>query len=287
MTMAVGRKSKVSSTLQFLAFFLLTLFLSSPGFAAAPYSTESDLSGDFSDFVPVMTQEDAYKDESFMYFGKDYSVSLGAGMQSWSGIMGRFYGPSFPAIDFRVGTFSDYSTWEFGFNFASYYGKAVPLDQNLINANLGINLPTLNHKMNIFIYYVNWKYYFDGDLSMFTGASGMHTTCPFAGVGLAFMEVSGESAAYPNYTNNEKFPLEMSMPIFGHMPIPIPYLIFGTDIALKPGSLSLSLEGRWIPVGTFFEMYSNGKYDSAISSAYNESRIGDMLSATIRTTFVF
>lgn len=255
--------------------------------AAGTRSTEDDLASDFSDYVPVFTREDAYDDEAYMYFGKSFIVSLGSGLQVWTGLFGRLFKTAFPTFDFRLTSLSDRSAWEFGFSTATH---SVSPELHILDFDEETTKPyadfLVGTNLRTFLYYIQWKYYFAGNVDALQRDSGIVSPCPFIGIGLSFLENNFDFRRYDQVVH-WKFPMPIKLPIVGEIPVPIPSLVAGMDFALKPRSSTLSIEGRWIPYGSLLDIFTGGAAQKGMDTLFHERRLGDLQSLTARISFIF
>lgn len=263
----------------FLFLFHVLVFLGSsisilvPDCRAVPYSIEDELANDFSDFVPSSDDEDVYEDEAFLYFDKNFGVSLGTGIDAWTGVMGKYFKLATPTFDFRLLSFSDRSATEFGTSFSTHHGS-IPI----------YGASTLK----VFKVFIDWKYYFRGDLKHLpvTGAVNAISPNPFFTVGLSYFDLSFEFLSLGQVAQNRL--TEWRAPIVGRLPVPIvPTLALGLDFALNPRVSSLVLEGRWLPLGSLLDLVTGEAAQPFLDEVFQEKRFGDVLSANASILFVF
>lgn len=240
---------------------------------AASYSTEESLASDFSDYVPYDDDEDAYEDEAFLYFGKDFGVSLGSGLDAWTGVMSKYFKPAMPTFDFRMLAFSDRLATEFGASSATYRGSIPEYGTSTLR---------------LLTVFVDWKYYLRGDSKHLRTTSTVNALSPnpFVSLGLTYFDLDFEfrthdQAYYARFS-------QWTAPIVGKLPFPIiPTVAAGLDFALKPRSSSLVIEGRWIPLGSLLDIGTGGQAQPVLDEIFQERRLGDTLSAKASLLFAF
>jgi len=229
---------------------------------AEPPIVRDDLP-DFSDYVPEYPEDDAYIDETFMYFGKSFGLSFGTGAEIWSGALGEVFKPAYPILDFRLTSFTDIrSALQFGCSIATHPGN-IPLYGS--------------SEMRLLLLYIDWKHYFEPSPKM---SGHIASAAPYFSLGLSYVDLN---LKYHDLNQENNFRgLEWKAPILGKLPFPVwPSLALGVDFALNPRNSSLTLEGRWRPLGSYF-----GK-SIALDELTGERRLGDLFLFTSYVTFVF
>lgn len=270
---------------QVVAIFLVLIscafpILSSKAADATPGSS-NDLSSDFSDYVPEYSPEDAYKDESFMYFGKSFLVSGGSGVQAWTGVLGKFFKTAGPILDFRLTSLGDRGSWEFGFNTATYYGEPKVFDVSLGEITGATSMRTS-------MFYIDRKFYFLNNLVASNSRStGIVSPNGFFGLGLALLLDAQFELPQHNFVFDLTRISPLSLPIIGRF-VPIPLLSAGLDFSLKPRASSLTLEGKWLPIGSLVDLSPWGEEAQVVlDTFFHERRLGDILSFTANVNFMF
>lgn len=193
---------------------MLFLFCASPEARAADeqQAGSQELANPFSDFVPFEDEYDIEEDERFMYFGRFFAVSLGTGLHSFGGNIGKLYNTAIPVMDFRLIYFFDFRlAGQIGLSSASHAFDAAP------NGAVEVNLMRLNADL---------KYYFDTK-----NAGAMITSVnPYmvGGISQTF-----RTQVFQAQNSVEK---DNALAFSGG---------FGMEFALKPRKTSIGFEGRY------------------------------------------
>lgn len=171
-----------------------------------------ELANPFSDFVPFEDEYDVDEDERFMYFGRFFAISLGTGMHTFGGNIGKLYNTALPVLDFRLIYFFDFRfAGEIGISSASHAFNAEP------NGPVSVSLLRVNADL---------KYYFD------TKNMGAAITAvnPYviAGISQTF-----RTQAFENFNRVDK---DNALAASGGL---------GIEFALKPRKTSLGFEARY------------------------------------------
>jgi len=224
-------------------------------------------SGDFSDFAPVYENEDVYEDESFMYFNKSFGLSIGTGIQMWTGSQieigpasfSNALGSALPVIDGSFLFLGDHWVPELGFFFAKHDGKTDQLlDFSLRELQLSAGL----------------RYYFNvGQRS-----SGGYPAAAYLGFAVSYEAISIENKT-GNTARSKNFST-WKVPLLGELPLPIaPSFSAGMDFALKPGSSALNFQARWMPLDSVAKLAGFSDSDGL--------RLGNKISLTSHVVFMF
>lgn len=185
-----------------------------------------ELSNPFSDFVPFEDEYDIDEDERFMYFGRFFGISLGTGIHTYGGNIGRLYNTALPVLDFRLIYFFD-------FRLAGQLG--ISNASHAFQANLGpvqVGMLRLNGDL---------KYYFD---TKNMGAT-ISVTNPYMVGGLSRVFRSQAFETPGTIEKDNSFELSAGL---------------GMEFALKPRKTSLGIEGRVHQ--TFFSDRNEATYES-------------------------
>jgi hypothetical protein len=246
--------------------FLFLFFIFSPPCVGA--EVDPAIITELDDFVPV-DAEDPYADESFMYFAKDFGLSLGTGAQIWTGAMAKTYKPTFPIADLRFFKFVDSRlVWQSGVAFSQFAGPYRA------NSSTTLRLMLISTEL---------KYYFQSSYTSYlasTNKAAIVTPSPYFSAGLTYIDANFQFFNNGSTTNWRL--TELNTPILGKIPMPvIPTVAVGMDIALQPRKSSLSLEARWIPIGSWA-----GEID-LLDEFFGEKRLGDLFSFAAQAVFVF
>lgn len=174
-----------------------------------PQAGAQELSNPFSDFVPFEDEYDIDEDERFMYFGRFFGVSLGTGLHTYGGNLGRLYNTALPVMDFRLIYFFD-------FRLAGQIGISTASHAFVVNEQVRVNMLRINADL---------KYYFD---TQNMGAT-ITVANPYA--------VGGLSRTFRTQTFEEAQLIEKdnTFELSGGL---------GMEFALKPRKTSIGIEGR-------------------------------------------
>ena len=203
-------------------FILISVFFLLLSHFALAAGEDQPANNDFFDYIPVQDREDAYDDESFMYYNKDFGVSFGAGNEVFSGGLATVFGSALPIFDARLISFSDtQSALQFGGTGASHQGWTA--------ANGAMSLRVIR-------LYVDYKYYFrlGGALQdTSTKSWEVSSPSPYFSVGVNYLDLD---IKYHNVNNEEERRITTwKLPVLGKVPVPLaPAFALGADFSLKP-----------------------------------------------------
>jgi hypothetical protein len=223
-------------TAHWLGLFLLLALLPAPQPAHAASGDEQqqagtqELANPFSDFVPFEDEYDVDEDERFMYFGRFFGVSLGSGLHTFGGNIGRLYNTALPVLDFRLIYFFDFRlAGNIGISSASHAFNAAP------NGSVEVSIFRVNADL---------KYFFD---TKNVGAA-ITSANPYviAGISQTF-----RTQAFQSHNTIEK---DNALAVSGG---------FGMEFALKPRKTSIGIEGRYHSI-FFKDRYSDQYAPSGI-----------------------
>ncbi len=233
-------------------FFLLLVLFATPGWAAEdPAQTGSqELSNPFSDFVPFEDEYDVDEDERFMYFGRFFAVSLGTGVHTFGGNIGKLYNTAVPVLDFRLLYFFDFRlAGQLGISSASH----AYVDAEDENAVVNISLFRINADL---------KYYFD---TKNVGAA-ITMANPYAILGVSRVMRT------QNFTSDQTSDSDSAMAVS---------VGAGMEFALKPRKTSLGVEGR------IHQMFFKDRYEDDFATSGIPDRTGNMYSIITSVIFFF
>jgi len=201
------------SRMKFCCLLALLLFLPSSVHAADETQAGSaELANPFSDFVPFEDEYDIDEDERFMYFGRFFAISLGTGLHTFGGNLGKLYNTAIPVLDFRMIYFFDFRlAGQVGLSSANHAFNAAP------NGAVEVSLLRLNADL---------KYYFDTKNvgAMITAAN------PYM---VAGMSQTFRTQVFQSYNSVEK---DNAFAFSGGL---------GMEFALKPRKTSIGFEARY------------------------------------------
>jgi len=239
--------------------FILVVFI--PFVAAKADEDSSKIIGsDFSNYVPVTSEEDAYSDENFMYFDTKFLISLGTGFQSWTSGAGKIFSPAYPTLELKLSHFTDVRfAIQYGFSYVNYAGNIAIADT--VNGRSGlINLSQMRFS-------VDGKYFLRNSMQSQNDDNTMKVQSPNAFL-LAGIEYSNYNLVFQQ--SNESFKFSGAMPCVG----------IGMDFALKPHHSSLEVEARYYPAGLVFP-------DLDFGGLIGGSRIGNVMAINTAVKFLF
>lgn len=174
-----------------------------------PQSGSAELANPFSDFVPFEDEYDVDEDERFMYFGRFFGVSLGTGMQRFTGNIGRLYNTALPVMDFRLIYFFDFRlAGVIGVNSASHAYSA---------------LETGATDVNLFRLNADLKYYFNTR----NAGAAITAASPYL--------IGGVSQTFRTVGFNNQITKDTAFGVSGGL---------GMEFALKPRKTAIGIEGR-------------------------------------------
>ncbi len=203
---------------------LLTLLLFTCLICPLGYTqTDASVITELDDFVPVPA-EDPYADENFMYFERNFLLTLGTGASIWngSGNIGKLFAPSMPDINLGFRTFGIlggiYSALGVSGSRTNHPGKNIPM-----------NLRTLRLDVGMYHYASG-----DGRLEALANNGFMNPISPsgYFVWGLSYMNVEAEYTKVKRTTN---------------VPFYSPFIGLGLDFLLKPKRTSIGVEARYLP----------------------------------------
>lgn len=213
---------------------------------------------DFSNYAPEVSEEDAYHDESFMYFDTRFIVSLGTGYQGFTGGAGKVFKAGWPTLDMKLAHFIDQRlALQYGVGLINYSGTMA----ETVNGRTG--LVTLSQVRLS----VDGKYYLQGQSTAPDEENIGREISPnmYFLVGL---EWSRYGLTFEQ--SNEKFRFSGPAPCVGT----------GVDFSLKRNQSSLEVEGRYYPIGALFS-------DMDFGGLLGGTRIGNMYSINTNVKFLF
>ena len=183
-----------------------------------------------------------------MYFGRFFAVSLGTGMHTFGGNIGKLYNTAIPVLDLRLIYFFDFRlAGTIGLSSASHAFDAAP------NGPTEVNLLRLNADL---------KYYFD---TKNVGAA-ITSANPYAVAGVSQVF---RSQAFQNLNTVDK---DNAFGISAGL---------GMEFALKPRKTSIGVEGRYHQI-FFQDRYSQEYIESGL-----EDLTGPMYSFITSLIFFF
>ncbi|NUM88170.1 MAG: hypothetical protein HUU37_03110 [Bdellovibrionales bacterium] len=245
---------------------------------AAASSVDSQ---EFADYAPAYSEDSTHRDESFLYFEKDYMVSLGSGVDRFSGLMGSNLRPAFPTLDVRFSRFFDFrKALEFrvtNARFAGTMNQDVLLPLGLAEMAAATTPSNNFAEVQFFRAGAGFKFYAENDTPALWGVSDRPFWSPnyFFGMGFSYGR------------------LMIQMPQTGleaDLNMTVPHLSLGLDFFTRAPSTStnrvpptLGLEARYTFFGTWLKTigYRNASGDSGSAS------LGNLLSLGILANFAF
>ena len=244
--------------LLFVALFCLLLVQAENSFADDDSS--KTLGSDFSSYEPVASEEDAYNDESFMYFDTKFLVSLGTGMQSWTGGSGKIFKPAYPTLNLKLAHFIDIG-WalQYGFSYAKYAGS---IDPSLpVSGRSGlVELQQLSLSIDLKRYFRNALHLVSDD-----NTAQVDSPNPYFLLGADY---SWYHLVFRQSEQSFKFAY------------PLPCAGLGIDFSLKPKRSSIEVETRYYPAGLLFSNFD-------FSGTLGGTKIGNIFAVNVAVKFLF
>lgn len=232
--------------------FRLALFQPATAFAAQDDQTQAgaqELANPFSDFVPFEDEYDVEDDERFMYFGRFFAVSLGTGLHTFAGNIGKLYNTAIPVLDFKLIYFFDFRlAGQVGISSASHAFTALP-DIGPVQ----VSLMRINADL---------KYYFD------TKNTGALITAmnPYIVAGVSQTFRSQNFLAQVTNQKDNAFAADGG---------------FGMEFALKPRKTSIGIEAR------YHEIFFNDRNADTFINSGIPDLTGPMFSLITSLVFFF
>lgn len=230
------------------------------GGAASSASTSKILepSADFSSFTPVEDEEDAYIDESFMYFDSEFNLGIGTGADILSGTLGNTFGNAAPAFNVHGFYFFDQrEAIQIGFSHSQFSHSpdakrtltdflalgGLKVNPDLINSFNAGTYSTLGIvKAELIRYELAYKHYW---------ANGMPTvgrknrTSIWSPNFYSLLELDIYNFGFET---RQVTTAGQSIHIDGRYTLPAPSVGLGLDISLRDKQSSLGIEGKVVPV---------------------------------------
>lgn len=260
--------------------FVWTGTASGAGALGGSGSVTSD-NPDFADFAPTYSEDNTHRDESFMYFEKDYLASVGTGMDRFSGLMGSSLRPSFPTLDARFARFFDFrKALEFRISNARFAGT---MNRDVLNPLGLFEMAAASNAGNNFVEAqffragVGFKLYAENDTPELWGISDRPFWSPnyFVGAGFNFARLMIDMPQA-----NQQADLDMTVP---HLALGIDFFTRSPTTTANRPPPTLGFEARYTFFGTWLKTigYRNTSAETGSAS------LGNLLSLSALVNFAF
>ena len=214
-----------------------------------------DASADFSSFSPVDDPEDAYIDESFMYFDSDFNISIGTSIDFFSKAMKNAFGSSFPSFNFRIFYFFDQrDAIQVGFTRGKFLNDSANnvIKQEVLNigkfqaspgTRLNSNIGAL--ELEMLRYELGYKHYWMNGMPQTNSLKNPSSVWSPNFYTLFGIDIYNFGLAVPRFS--ERYKASLAVPTFAA----------GMDASLRDRHSSLALEARFVPTSIVSSDFGN------------------------------